>query len=71
MATVFLVTLALTPPALAYAGLAPNLMFQVTFGILSGYLTGHVVRAVSCSLDPLGPETAKQPAPIDELEIQA
>ena len=69
MATVFLVTLALTPPALAYAGLVPNLIFQITFGALSGYVSGHVVRAMSRSLEALGPESANQPSPIDESEI--
>lgn len=46
VATVFGVTLALSPPAIAYAGLVPNLIFQVTFGALSGYVSAHLVRIV-------------------------
>lgn len=44
--TVFVVMLALSPPALAYAGLVPNLIFQVTFGAMSGYVSEHVVRLI-------------------------
>ena len=46
VATIFLVTLAVQPPAIAYAVLLPNLLSQVTAGFLSGFLTYPIVRTV-------------------------
>jgi len=46
VATIFLVTLAVQPPAYAYAVLIPNLLSQLTAGFLSGFLTYPVVRHV-------------------------
>jgi hypothetical protein len=45
LATVFTVVALVQAPAVAFALLLPNLAFQVTFGILSGYLSYHLVRA--------------------------
>jgi hypothetical protein len=45
-ATIFLVTLAVQPPAVAFAFLVPGLAVHVTFGILSGYVSYHIVRAL-------------------------
>jgi cytochrome c oxidase subunit IV len=46
-ATIFLVTLAVQPPAVAYAILLPGLAVHVTFGVLSGYVSYHLVRATT------------------------
>jgi hypothetical protein len=46
VATIFAVTLALKPPAMAYALLLPNLVVQVTFSAMSGWISYHLVRAV-------------------------
>ncbi len=45
-ATIFAMTLALQAPAVAYAILVPGLVVHVTFGLLSGYVTSHLVRGV-------------------------
>ena len=45
-ATIFAMTLAVQAPAVAYAILVPGLMVHVTFGLLSGYVTYHLVRGV-------------------------
>jgi hypothetical protein len=44
-ATVFCVTLLVQPPAVAYAILIPGLTAYVVAGVLSGYVTHHVVAA--------------------------
>jgi Cobalt transport protein len=46
-ATIFLVTLAVQPPAVAYAILLPGLAVHVTFGVISGYVSYHLVRATT------------------------
>lgn len=45
-ATIFTVTLAVQAPAVAYAFLVPGMTVHVTFGVLSGYVTHHLVRAL-------------------------
>ncbi len=45
-ATIFAMTLAVQAPAVAYAILVPGLVVHVTFGLLSGYVTYHLVRGV-------------------------
>ncbi|MGQ0504840.1 MAG: hypothetical protein ACT4TC_05930 [Myxococcaceae bacterium] len=45
-ATLFVVTLLLQAPGVAYALLLPGLTVHVTFGVLSGYVTHHLVRAM-------------------------
>jgi hypothetical protein len=45
-ATIFLVTLAVQAPAVAFAFLLPGLAVHMTFGVLSGYVTHHIVRAL-------------------------
>jgi hypothetical protein len=45
-ATTFMVTLALSPPALAYALLVPGLTANVLFGLMSGFVSYHLARAV-------------------------
>jgi hypothetical protein len=44
-ATIFAVTLVMQPPAFAWAILAPGLAVNVFFGVASGYVSYHVVRA--------------------------
>jgi hypothetical protein len=43
-ATIFVVTLAMRPPAVAYAFLLPGAAIHITFGVLSGYITWHLMR---------------------------
>jgi hypothetical protein len=45
-ATIFAVTLAVQAPAVAFAFLVPGMAVHVTFGVLSGYVTHHLVRAL-------------------------
>ena len=45
-ATIFVVTLSVQAPAVAWAFLVPGMTVHVTFGVLSGYVTHHMVRAV-------------------------
>jgi hypothetical protein len=45
-ATVFTVTLFVQPPAVAYAFLAPGIALSAFFGLLSGWVSHHVARAV-------------------------
>ena len=45
-ATIFAMTPAVQAPAVAYAILVPGLVVHVTFGLLSGYVTSHLVRGV-------------------------
>ena len=44
-ATIFVVTLTVQAPAVAYAILVPGLVIHTTFGILSGYVTHQLVKA--------------------------
>ncbi len=44
--TVFCVLLAVQPPAVAYALLLPGLIANVVFGLMSGYVSYHLLRAV-------------------------
>jgi hypothetical protein len=44
-ATIFSVTLAVQPPAVAYAILVPGLTVNVFFGVASGYVSYHLVKA--------------------------
>lgn len=46
-ATIFGVTLFVQPPAVAWAFLVPGATVHVTFGVLSGYMSHHLVRAVA------------------------
>lgn len=46
-ATIFLVTLSLQPPAVAFAFLVPGIVLNVFFGVMSGWISYHVVRAAS------------------------
>lgn len=43
--TIFAVVFAVQAPAIAYAFLLPGVTVHVTFGVLSGYVTWHLVRA--------------------------
>ncbi|MDB4929654.1 MAG: hypothetical protein JWM10_2138, partial [Myxococcaceae bacterium] len=43
--TIFAVVFAVQAPAIAYAFLLPGVTVHVTFGLLSGYVTWHLVRA--------------------------
>lgn len=45
-ATIFVVTLTVQPPAIAFAMLIPGLTIHTTFGVLSGYVSYHLVHAV-------------------------
>jgi hypothetical protein len=44
-ATIFSVTLAVQPPAVAYAILVPGITVNVFFGVASGYVSYHLVKA--------------------------
>ena len=46
-ATIFCVTLFVQPPAVAWAFLVPGATVHITFGVLSGYMSHHLVRAVA------------------------
>ncbi len=45
-ATIFVITLLVQAPAVAYAILVPGLTVHITFGLASGYVTFHIVRAL-------------------------
>lgn len=45
-ATIFLITLAVQAPAIAYAILLPGLTVHVVFGAASGWVTAHLVEAL-------------------------
>ncbi|HZU83635.1 MAG TPA: hypothetical protein VE987_11990, partial [Polyangiaceae bacterium] len=45
-ATIFGVMLIMQPPALAWALLAPGLAFHTTFGVMSGWVSWQLVRAM-------------------------
>lgn len=44
-ATIFLVTLAVQPPKVAFAFLIPGTLLNVFFGVMSGWVSYHVARA--------------------------
>jgi hypothetical protein len=68
-ATIFAITLSVQAPAVAWAMLIPGMTVHVTFGILSGYVTFHMVRAV---LRSRGDEPAATGAVMDiEKEKEA
>jgi hypothetical protein len=46
-ATILAVTAAVAAPRVAYAVLVPGLVVHVTFGAASGYVSYHLVKAVS------------------------
>jgi hypothetical protein len=54
--TIFGVMLLVQPPALAWALLAPGLALHTTFGVLSGWVSWQIVRAMQRS-------TPREPAP--------
>jgi hypothetical protein len=56
-ATIFTVTLTVQAPAVAFAFLVPGLVIHTTFGVLSGFVSAPLIRAV---LDRRRPEPATQ-----------
>jgi len=48
-ATIFVVTLSVQAPAVAFAFLVPGFLIHTTFGALSGWVSHHLVRAVPVS----------------------
>ena len=46
-ATIFTITLAIQPPAIAWAILLPGATVHTTFGALSGYVSYHLVKAIA------------------------
>jgi hypothetical protein len=66
-ATIFAVVFLVQAPAVAWAILVPGLTVHVTFGVASGYVTYHLVRALERS--PSGPKPeAPKDAPRPEGE---
>ena len=65
-ATIFCVTLFVQPPAVAWAFLVPGATVHITFGVLSGYMSHHLVRAVARrprgKLLGIAPEASIEPA---------
>jgi hypothetical protein len=55
-ATIFLVTLLVQAPAVAFAFLVPGVTVHGTFGILSGYVTYHLMRGVAGAEPGAGPD---------------
>ncbi len=45
-ATIFCITMLVQAPGVAYAMLIPGLTVHMTFGVASGYVTHHLVRAI-------------------------
>jgi len=45
-ATIFTITLAVQPPAVAWAFLVPGLIIHTTFGVLSGLVSSPLIRAI-------------------------
>jgi hypothetical protein len=60
-ATIFAMTLIVQAPKVAFAILIPGLTVHVTFGLLSGYVTYHLVRGVDGIRDRLGRPAATPP----------
>ncbi|MFZ5470846.1 MAG: hypothetical protein ACOZIN_15580 [Myxococcota bacterium] len=48
-ATILAITFVLQTPAVAWAILLPGLTVHMTFGLLSGYITAHLVKAVEAA----------------------
>jgi hypothetical protein len=59
-ATIFGITLAVQAPAIAFALLVPGLTIHITFGVVSGYVTYPIVRALR-GLRPQ-PDVPEEPA---------
>jgi hypothetical protein len=59
-ATIFAVTLLVQAPAAAYAILIPGLTVHVAFGIASGYVTHHLVRAIQPKANDVTPMSLDQ-----------
>ena len=53
-ATIFLVTLLVQAPAVAFAFLVPGLLVHGMFGLLSGYVTHHLLAAADRRSAPRG-----------------
>ncbi|MFO0672308.1 MAG: hypothetical protein U0235_22230 [Polyangiaceae bacterium] len=49
-ATIFVVTLAVQPPSVAFAFLIPGMLIHTTFGVISGYVSHPLVALVAPSL---------------------
>jgi hypothetical protein len=62
-ATIFTVTLAVQPPAVAYAILVPGLTVNVFFGVASGYVSYHLVKAALGLRERLAAEAGTGPGP--------
>jgi hypothetical protein len=70
-ATIFVVTLTVQAPAVAYAILVPGLLVHTIFGALSGFVSGQLVRAIfkQSEMDdrlPAGSAPAAVAAPAEE-----
>ena len=46
-ATIFTITLAVQPPAVAWAFLGPGLLIHTTFAVLSGLVSSPLMRAIA------------------------
>lgn len=68
-ATIFVVTLSVQPPAIAYAILLPGFLIHTTFGILSGLVCSPLVRIAGGSPVPVAPPASDLPE--DPLESEA
>lgn len=62
-ATIFLVTLAVQPPAVAFAFLIPGTLLNVFFGVMSGWVSYHVARAALALRDRLNEDANPAPGP--------
>lgn len=62
-ATIFTVSLAVQAPKAAFAMLLPGLSVHVTFGVMSGYVSYHLVRAI-------GPLFKKRELDANAVEIE-
>ena len=62
-ATIFLVTLAVQPPKVAFAFLIPGTLLNVFFGVMSGWVSYHVARAALALRERLNEDTASEDAP--------
>ena len=63
-ATIFTITLMMSPPALAWAFLVPGLLIHTTFGVLSGFVSTPLIRALTRSA--VTPATPPDAAPAAE-----
>lgn len=66
-ATIFLVTLAVQPPKVAFAFLIPGTLLNVFFGVMSGWISYHVARAALALRDRLNEDGGPAEGP-DEME---